>query len=303
LIDFGLSKTNVAPGHMVHRQAGSPSYVAPEVIGNKPRIGQPSDMWSAGVVVFLLLAGEFPFYGDNTALQHQAIRGAHFKFDASPWAHTSPAAKDLIQRIFKADPAERLTAAEALQHDWIVKGGEARANPLHSAVASLKEFTSEQRFKRASLGLMSSLVDPLELRELKQVFSSMDDNRDGYLSIEELNSAITKSGVSAAAGTLFAAADVNHDGRLSSEEFVAATMQREIYLREENLRLVFQHLDKDDSGTIDRQELVQVFGEFGVNQMIAEADANDDGEIDFEEFKAMMSRQDQHSQVETGFFV
>jgi calcium/calmodulin-dependent protein kinase I len=118
IVDFGLAK-RAAESHL-ETICGTPQYVAPEVIqgvpGNKydPKV----DMWSAGVIMFILLGGYPPFYDEHEPRLFQKIRRGLFSFDDPVWNDVSGTAKDLIKKLLVVAPAERLSAAQALAHEW-----------------------------------------------------------------------------------------------------------------------------------------------------------------------------------------
>mmetsp|Transcript_649 Transcript_649/g.1955 ORF Transcript_649/g.1955 Transcript_649/m.1955 type:complete len:372 (+) Transcript_649:123-1238(+) len=123
IADFGLAKHIDNRGYLT-TVCGSPQYVAPEVVQPHQAIGCSAygpkvDMWGAGVVLYLLLAGYPPFDGDTHAELFALVRSGTFSFDLPVWDEVSNAAKDLICRLLVVDPAQRLTAAAALQHPWL----------------------------------------------------------------------------------------------------------------------------------------------------------------------------------------
>eukprot|EP00192_Tetraselmis_astigmatica_P010573 CAMPEP_0117668248 /NCGR_PEP_ID=MMETSP0804-20121206/11439_1 /TAXON_ID=1074897 /ORGANISM="Tetraselmis astigmatica, Strain CCMP880" /LENGTH=373 /DNA_ID=CAMNT_0005476109 /DNA_START=88 /DNA_END=1209 /DNA_ORIENTATION=- len=119
--DFGL-------GHMKRRWglpkgcAGSRQYMAPEVLAsryaNSDPYGRPADLWSAGVVMFALLARRFPFSGRNRLELEHTIREAAYSFSGPAWHLVSREAKDLLRKLFTVDPTERISAKSALNHPW-----------------------------------------------------------------------------------------------------------------------------------------------------------------------------------------
>ena len=304
-MDFGLS-TRCYTGQTHCDVKGTPSYIAPEVslvtVGGDRRLtvpyqvigghyGIPADLWSAGVVLFLTLAGEYPFYGNNPKEIEASIRSGKFSFDAAAWAELSPLARDLINLLLELDPGKRITAAEALRHPWITSEGEAHDAPLHSVVASLRSFNADQKFKKATLGLMANLTEAEELQKLREVFVQADRDKSGLLNATELEQVIERSGFEVSAEELIVLADMDGDGKLNLTEFMAASLSKVTYLNELHLQTVFAHLDQDGSGMINQQELENAFGgDDDIEGMIAEADTNKDGVVDFQEFCAMMSR-------------
>ena len=99
---------------------GTPEYVAPEVIAGK--YGVECDMWSAGCILYILLCGSPPFYGDNKKEIIEMITKGKFEFDGDEWKDISNEAKDLVEKLI-CKSAKRLSAQEALQHEWFAKVG------------------------------------------------------------------------------------------------------------------------------------------------------------------------------------
>ncbi|GBF97717.1 hypothetical protein Rsub_10881 [Raphidocelis subcapitata] len=124
IADFGLAKRS--PGGAMSTVCGTPQYVAPEVIAGTPGVvyGPQVDMWSAGVVLFILLCGYPPFYAESEPALFDQIRRGAYGFDDPAWDAVTPAAKDLISRLLAVDPAARPTASECLGHPWLRGGGE-----------------------------------------------------------------------------------------------------------------------------------------------------------------------------------
>ncbi|XP_022743898.1 calcium-dependent protein kinase 5-like [Durio zibethinus] len=115
-IDFGCS-IFFESGQVFTDRVGSPYYVAPEVI-NK-HYGPEADVWSAGVILYILLSGVPPFIAETTQAQFEATLKGHIDFESEPWPQISDSAKDLIRKMLCLRPSERLTAGAVLNHPWI----------------------------------------------------------------------------------------------------------------------------------------------------------------------------------------
>ncbi|CAA7391833.1 unnamed protein product [Spirodela intermedia] len=111
LADFGLA-TFIEPGKNLYGTVGSPFYIAPEVLGGG--YNQAADIWSAGVILYILLSGMPPFWAKTKSGIFDAVRAAKLWFPSNHWGHISPSAKDLITGMLRKDPAQRLTAAQVL---------------------------------------------------------------------------------------------------------------------------------------------------------------------------------------------
>lgn len=116
LADFGLA-TYIRPGQSLHGTVGSPFYIAPEVLSGG--YNEAADVWSAGVILYILLSGVPPFWGKTKSKIFDAVRTADLKFLSDTWDHISASAKDLITGMLCTDPTKRLSAAQVLDHSWM----------------------------------------------------------------------------------------------------------------------------------------------------------------------------------------
>jgi len=133
ITDFGLAKYRSKQDAEVSSMTtacGTPGYVAPEVLKNEP-YNQAVDLWSIGVILYILLCGFPPFYHESTAALYKQIKKGQYDFPDPYWTDISDSGKDLVRRLLTVDPAKRLTAPELLKHPWITGG------------ASTKSFGSE----------------------------------------------------------------------------------------------------------------------------------------------------------------
>lgn len=120
LTDFGLSKIMMENTTM-KTACGTPSYVAPEVLMHS-QYTEAVDLWSIGVIVYILLCGLMPFYGETDAIMFRRIKQGKFKFLSPHWDDISDDAKDFVSHLLKVSPTDRPSCKEALQHKWIQEG-------------------------------------------------------------------------------------------------------------------------------------------------------------------------------------
>ncbi|XP_043198886.1 calcium/calmodulin-dependent protein kinase type 1-like [Amphibalanus amphitrite] len=144
--DFGLSK--MEDSGIMATACGTPGYVAPEVLAQKP-YGKAVDVWSIGVIAYILLCGYPPFYDENDANLFAQILKGEFEFDSPYWDDISDSAKDFIRQLMCVDAEKRYTCKEALQHPWI-SGNTARDKDIHSSVSEqLKKNFAKSRWRQA----------------------------------------------------------------------------------------------------------------------------------------------------------
>uniref|UniRef100_A0A8C7JFM9 Calcium/calmodulin-dependent protein kinase 1Da n=1 Tax=Oncorhynchus kisutch TaxID=8019 RepID=A0A8C7JFM9_ONCKI len=130
--DFGLSKME-GSGDVMSTACGTPGYVAPEVLAQKP-YSKAVDCWSIGVIAYILLCGYPPFYDENDSKLFEQILKADYEFDAPYWDDISDSAKDFIGSLMEKDPAKRFTCDQALGHPWIA-GDTALCKNIHESVS------------------------------------------------------------------------------------------------------------------------------------------------------------------------
>ncbi|XP_065877895.1 calcium-dependent protein kinase 17-like [Euphorbia lathyris] len=295
--DFGLS-VFYKPGEVFKDIVGSAYYIAPEVL--KRRYGPEADIWSIGVMLYILLCGVPPFWAESEHGIFNAILRGHIDFSTDPWPAISPQAKDLVRKMLNSDPKQRLTAIQVLSHPWIKEDGEAPDTPLDCAVLSrLKQFKAMNKFKKVALRVIAGCLSEEEIMGLKEMFKGIDSDNSGTITLEELKHGLAKQGTKLSeyeVKQLLEAADADGNGTIDYDEFITATMHMNRMDREEHLYTAFQHFDKDNSGYITMDELEQVLREFGmhdgrdIKEVISEVDADNDGNINYDEFVAMMKK-------------
>ena len=153
--DFGLARMLTA-GDMMKTACGTPGYVAPEVIKNKGYAGGSCDMWSAGVILYILLCGYPPFGDDDLPSLLRQIQSGRYHFHKPHWDSVSAGAKDVVRKLLVVDPPKRMTAAQALQHPWIVAGRRAPETPLPGAVTQLRQYTKLRRLRKVTRTIMAT---------------------------------------------------------------------------------------------------------------------------------------------------
>ncbi|KAK7358742.1 hypothetical protein VNO77_00680 [Canavalia gladiata] len=294
--DFGLS-VFYKPGESFCDVVGSPYYVAPEVL--RKHYGPESDVWSAGVILYILLSGVPPFWAETEPGIFRQILLGKIDFQSEPWPSISDSAKDLIRKMLDQNPKTRLTAHEVLRHPWIVDDNIAPDKPLDSAVLSrLKQFSAMNKLKKMALRVIAENLSEEEIGGLKELFKMIDTDSSGTITFDELKDGLKRVGselMESEIKDLMDAADIDKSGTIDYGEFIAATVHLNKLEREENLVSAFSYFDKDGSGYITIDEIQQACKDFGlddvhIDEMIKEIDQDNDGQIDYGEFVAMMRK-------------
>ncbi|KAJ0967590.1 hypothetical protein J5N97_024507 [Dioscorea zingiberensis] len=122
LVDFGSAEC-FGEERAMSGVVGTPHYVAPEVLAGR-EYSEKVDVWSAGVILYLMLGGILPFYGETAVEIFEAVLRGNLRFPSRIFSSVSLAAKDLIRRMICRDPSRRFSADQVLRHRWIVGGGE-----------------------------------------------------------------------------------------------------------------------------------------------------------------------------------
>ncbi|CAL5442636.1 unnamed protein product [Camellia sinensis] len=295
--DFGLS-VFFKPGDVFRDLVGSSYYVAPEVL--RRDYGAEADIWSAGVILYVLLSGVPPFWGDNEKGVFDAVLRGHIDFSSDPWPSISNSAKDLVKKMLRADPKERLSATEVLNHPWMREDGEASDKPLDIAVLTrMKQFRAMNKLKKVALKVIAENLSEEEIVGLKEMFKSMDTDNSGTITFEELKAGLPKLGTKLSESEvmqLMESADVDGNGTIDYIEFITATMHMNRMEREDHLYTAFEYFDKDKSGYITIEELEHALKKYNmgdektIKDIITEVDTDHDGRINYDEFVAMMRK-------------
>jgi calcium-dependent protein kinase len=297
--DFGLSRFFVE-GKMLDEIVGSPFYVAPEVL--KRKYGKEADIWSCGVILYILLCGYPPFHGDSTQQIFKHIISQPLDLKSDPWPRIGEGAKDCVKRMLARDPRKRLTASDLLHHPWMKVNGVASDESLQPEVLSrLRTFGNMNKLKKEALKIIARSLPTNEIKGIREMFKAIDTDGSGCITVDELREGLKKKGAELAFSeveNIVGSIDVNGNHLIDYEEFLAATMHLSKLNKEEVMVEAFKHFDLDSSGFITREELLTALSEVGgieiedVEAIIEAADLNKDGSIDYEEFCVMMRNND-----------
>ncbi|CAH1759905.1 13506_t:CDS:2 [Entrophospora sp. SA101] len=171
ITDFGLSKIVKSADDILLTSCGTPSYVAPEVLLGVGH-GKPVDIWSLGVIIYTMLCGYAPFWGENEAALLESILKGYYCYEEEYWTGISDLAKDLINKMLVYDPYKRITAKEALQHPWFRS-----ANKFDILEKVKSNLSARQRFKKA-ICLVQGVNRMNRMLKTKKLLTTTTTNND-----------------------------------------------------------------------------------------------------------------------------
>lgn len=214
------------------------------------------------------------------------------------WQGVSNQAKDFVKGCLCPE-AQRFTAQQALDTEWIKKFGTLECDPNVAGVAleNLKKYKSDQNLKSAAFSFIASqLLGKRERDALAISFRYFDKTGDGQLTMEELKQAYDhfKKDISEAElMAVFRSIDTDNSGNISFSEYLVAAMTEKSLTSADKLQAAFRMFDKDGSGLVSAEELSAILSQGNSAdfvEMVKEYDVNGDGEISFEEFTTMMKK-------------
>ncbi|GJN07788.1 hypothetical protein PR202_ga25649 [Eleusine coracana subsp. coracana] len=265
VIDFGLSDF-VRPDERLNDIVGSAYYVAPEVLHRS--YGTEADMWSIGVIAYILLCGSRPFWARTESGIFRAVLKAEPSFDESPWPNLSAEAKDFVRRLLNKDYRKRMTAAQALCHPWICGGQEVKINLDMIIYRLMRAYISSSSLRKSALRALAKTLTTDQLFYLKEQFALLGPNKSGHISLQNLKTALTKNSTSAMNDSRvldFVNTICNVQYRkLDFEEFCASAIsvyQMEgLETWEQHAREAYELFDKEGNRPILMEELASELG-------------------------------------------
>ncbi|KAF9592749.1 hypothetical protein IFM89_017319 [Coptis chinensis] len=305
-IDFGLS-VFFKPDERFTEIVGSPYYMAPEVL--KRNYGPEVDVWSAGVILYILLCGVPPFWAETEQGVAQAIIRSIIDFKRDPWPKVSDNAKDLVRRMLDPDPKRRLTAQEVIDHPWLQNAKKAPNVSLGETVkARLKQFSVMNKLKKRALRVMADHLSVEEVAGIKDTFQMMDINNNGKITLAELKVGLHKIGQQIADADVQMLMEADKKPIEDCIRLMLTVMglwtteslwQLQFILGKWAMMSIcarpFAYFDKNKSGYIEIEELrdalhdeVEPTNEEVINAILHDVDTDKDGRISYEEFTIMM---------------
>mmetsp|Transcript_26036 Transcript_26036/g.65701 ORF Transcript_26036/g.65701 Transcript_26036/m.65701 type:complete len:735 (-) Transcript_26036:68-2272(-) len=300
LIDFGSART-FEEGEFMSTKVGTPYFVAPQVLAG--RYTEACDIWTIGVVMYCLLCGYPPFFGDSDAEVLARVRVGTFYFNAADWKHVSDYAKTMIKNMLRLNPADRISAKQALQDEWLDKKAPRLRAPLKLRyLDNMRNFGPMNLLKKATLQIMAAQLDEEYTKPLVETFQWLDDSGEGTISAAELREGLVKSGVPETdipedLEHMVKQIDTDGTGEIEITEFVASTLDPRLYTKEEFCWAAFRIFDQNCDGKIGVRELRDIMNNGQIEEkvskevckgLIGDVDEDGDMEVDFNEFMHMM---------------
>jgi serine/threonine protein kinase len=312
LVDFGCAKfTHDLRGKPLHydQYFGTLFFAAPEIIGQYSMAGDGDfikaiDMWSIGVLCFLMVTGSRPFYSEVESVVRKVIYECKYEFPQDIPLSTS--VKDFIARLLVEKPKDRMTVQEALSHPWIANPEEHASKDSFDprVFIGIQRYQKQSLFKRLVVRILCSAMTDKEQEHIQAIFSKFDKDHSGNLEISEISTILKEmfnlepNVAEKEAKSVLQHFDSNNDGTLDWSEFARLIVQGSLVLDKSKIRQAFQIIDENADGMISPAELRKALG-VGLRQSVAisesefismlqDLDENDDGMISFDEFQSQI---------------
>ena len=298
LIDFGTCNYFTSESSL-SLKVGTPYYIAPEVL--KKNYTEKCDVWSCGVILYILLVGYPPFNGKTTDIILKKVMEGKYIMKNKEWDKISKDAKDLVNKLLTYDPKERISTQEALSHTWFDKleGIEENIDTkfAHKIFDNIRTFSAKEKLQQATIAyIVHFLYSSQEVEELKKFFKKLDKNGDGRLTYLELKEGFEniiggKYTTEVEMYQIMSLVDQDKDGYIEYQEFLRVTLNRNTLISEENLKNAFNMFDNNKDGKLSAEELKLILGTSDneyISEIIEQIDKNNDGQISYSEFSDLM---------------
>mmetsp|Transcript_24356 Transcript_24356/g.61801 ORF Transcript_24356/g.61801 Transcript_24356/m.61801 type:complete len:581 (+) Transcript_24356:160-1902(+) len=302
LIDFGLC-CPFQKGTKILRAAGTPYSVAPELVTAPVQYDQKCDTWSAGVVLYIILSGQYPFQGKTKDELLHNIRREPVSFKDKRWKKISKDAKTLLAEMLRKKAETRCEVMQALEHQWLQVGNALpESNIMEDVVETMRNFQYLNMLQKAAITALAWRASDEDTKHLRQIFEALDRDGNGHITVTELRTAIETQGVQIPGDLSFQQLGTDGNETIEYTEFLAAALDQKKILKEDVVWEAFKVFDHDGSGTVTKKELLkiltgrtsdkirQVHGEKAIEAFLDDYDTSGDDVIDFDEFLQMLGQ-------------
>jgi calcium-dependent protein kinase len=275
LIDFGTARTFGPGTKPMTTKICSLHYVAPEILSRKEvNYNEKCDVWSLGVLLYLVLSGMTPFYGDTEMQILKMVKKARYTFDPPDiWDEISESAKELIRKCMQINADNRLEVQEIAEHEWLVSGPTSCSNiSSQQLIDNMRAFKAQTRMKKVALQVIAQYLADDRISELRTAFLELDTQNKGSLTFGQVEQAVKKAGVvmdsdtelrellsAMSSGSKVLTEETKEETPVNYTQFLAATIDREQYLSDEVLREAFHAFDVNGIGEFGKEEMLLVF--------------------------------------------
>ena len=303
IIDFGTAKI-FEDDKNENSIVGSAYYIAPEVL-NKD-YNEKCDTWSVGVILYMFLVGRPPFNGSNNEEIVNSVKTKEYDENNPKFLSRSPEVRDLIKNLLQKDATKRLSAKEALNHEWFKKFngrklfGNFQEKDIQPYIDNLFNYTFNSKIQQLVIAfLVHNLPHTESSHNILKMYRYFNKAGDCRLTKEELINGLNKyrkeEEVNEKVDNLIFLLDGDNNGYIEYEEFLRACIDKKEILNDEYLKYAFKFLDKQNKNKLSGRELNSAFlvgknklFEISINNVLNEVDEDGDGMINFEEFKKLM---------------
>jgi calcium-dependent protein kinase len=277
---------------------GSAYYLAPEIFSDT--YDEKCDIWSAGIIMYILLTGKPPYPGRDSETIIQYLRSQPFLLTPAKTQLMSSHAADLLKQLLVINPSKRITAKQAMKHPWIKSRLERIPTDIEQALNDLKTFNCQSKLQEAvRVFITSQITSHEDIKYFKKSFQIIDKDGNGKITKEELVAQYSKfmslDEACKVAKEIIEKIDQDEDGMIDYTEFLVSCTERQLVVSLDYLEAAFKAFDLDDSGTITVEEIKNLLGDgeqYDENiwkTILEEADDNNDGCIDLKEFISLMN--------------
>ena len=271
--------------------------MAPEMI--KGKYSPKSDIWSVGIIIYLMLTDKFPFVNSKEYDVFEMIEEGKYNTQLLDDCECSEEAKDLVKKILVKDPDKRPSASDIMHHPWIKKHYKKRDSHLinRDTLGTLKEFAKKNALQKEIYYFLAKIHNEKEILQLKQLFNDFDTDNSGNLSMVEIRKGFKQLGIEINEKELekiWEGLDFHKDGEVNYTEFLAAMISTYKFTKEENLWVVFNYLKENNSKNdyISIDNLINMCNSMNLLINEEEIRKNLDGyrpdRLDFDDFKKIM---------------
>ena len=283
-------------------KVGTLYYISPEII--KGNYDEKCDIWACGVILYILLCGYPPFSGSNDKEVYNKITNINYDFDNDIWKNISKYAKELIKNMLT--PAKnRYTAKQVLASKWLdikLKEHTSEQTKYILDYRHIYKYKTYNKFKQVILTFIASRLTSEESKEIRKVFTNIDEDKKGFITYGDFRKYIIneydvddliENEEEIRKG--FESVDIDHNNTIDYTEFLAANLDKTIFLKEEKLKEAFRTFDINDCGVIKKEDIIRVLKLENLpdknniaNSLIEENDFDKDGKINFKDFMSIM---------------